>query len=75
MNSPAKLDDLKNEIEAIKDEEQEKYDNMPDSLRDGEKGEALSTIIETLQTAEDKAGEANEAAEEAKTSIEEATSA
>lgn len=70
-----KLDDLKNEIEAIKDEEQEKLDNMPDSLRDGDKGDTLSSIIEMLQTAEDKAGEANEAADEAKSSLEEAVAA
>ena len=45
------LDDLKNELETLKDEEQEYYDNMPESLRGGEKGEAAQSAIDNLDSA------------------------
>lgn len=48
-----KLGDCKSEIEEIKDEEQEAYDSMPESLQTGERGEASQTALEALQLAED----------------------
>lgn len=41
-------------ISAIKDEEQEKYDNMPESFQNGEKGGRLQEGIDALQEAEDE---------------------
>lgn len=51
------LEEIKNELEALRDEEQEYKDNMPDSLQDGEKGnaadEAISHMEEALQRIEE----------------------
>ena len=47
----SKLSDLKAEIEQIRDEEQEAYDNLPEGLQDSERGERMSEIIETLDDA------------------------
>ncbi len=46
-----KFDDLKSQLETIKDEEEEYRDNMPDSLRDGEKGEAAENAVNSLNDA------------------------
>lgn len=46
-----KLDEIKSEIESVKDDEQGYLDNMPDSFRDGEKGEAASAAIDQLDDA------------------------
>jgi len=48
-----KLNDLAEEIESIKDEEQDYYDNMPESLQGGEKGEAAQNAITALENAKD----------------------
>ncbi len=42
---------LKNELESIGEEEQEAYDNMPESLQDSEKGQTMYENIDTLETA------------------------
>lgn len=42
------LTDLGTEIEEIQDEEQEAYDNLPESLQEGEKGEIMSDAIDSL---------------------------
>lgn len=47
----SKLDDLKSEIEAVLGEEQDAYDNLPDSLRTGEKGDKMYEAIEALESA------------------------
>ena len=44
----SKIEDLKMEIDCISDEEQEAYDNLPESFQDSEKGEAISDNIDTL---------------------------
>lgn len=46
------------DIEAIQEAEQEKYDNMPESIQSGEKGEAFTAVIEALEAARDAATEA-----------------
>ena len=43
--------DLQTEIEEIKDEEQEAYDNLPESLQDGEKGEKMTDAVDNLDSA------------------------
>jgi len=43
------LESLKAELEEVKDQEQEAFDNMPGSFQDGEKGERMQEIIYTLE--------------------------
>ena len=47
----AAIDALREAIEPIKEEEQEYYDNMPESLQGGEKGEAAQAAIDALENA------------------------
>lgn len=42
-------DGIKQDIEAIKDEEQEYRDNMPENLQDGEKAQVSDSAIESLE--------------------------
>lgn len=48
------------EIEALKDEEQEYFDNMPESLPGGEKGDAAQESVDELQEALDSIDSARE---------------
>lgn len=41
------------EIEDVKDEEQEAYDNLPESMQSGEKGEKMSDAVNNLEYAFD----------------------
>lgn len=43
-----KLDDAKVEIEAVKDEEDEAFNNLPESLQQGEQGQKMEEIVNTL---------------------------
>lgn len=52
------LEDLKGNIEAMKDEEEEKLDNMPDGLQESERGEAIQDAIDNLDSASDSIGDA-----------------
>ena len=45
------IDDIRNEAESIKDEEQEAFDNLPESLQSGEKGDAMQESISRLEDA------------------------
>lgn len=47
----AELADAKEAIDGIKDEEQEAYDNLPESLQDGEKGQQMQYAVEKLEEA------------------------
>jgi len=47
------IDDLHQEIDTIKSEEDEYFDNMPESLQSGEKGEKAQAAIDAIQTAID----------------------
>ena len=47
----SQLEALKQEIDSILEEEQEAYDNMPESLQNGERGEAMQGAIEALESA------------------------
>lgn len=49
-----KLQDAATELEALKDEEQEYYDNMPESFQQGEKGQAAEEAANQLSEAFDK---------------------
>lgn len=35
-------------VEEIRDEEQERFDNLPESVQDGERGERMSGVIDAL---------------------------
>ena len=60
------LTDLHADIEALRDEEQEAYDNLPESLQESERGEAMSTAVYNLDDAMDDLDLAIDALEEAK---------
>ena len=47
----SQLEALKQEIDSILEEEQEAYDNMPESLQNGERGEAMQEAIDALESA------------------------
>ena len=47
----SKLEELKQEIDAILSDEQEAYDNMPESLQNGERGEAMQEAVDALESA------------------------
>ena len=60
------LDVLKIELEVLRDEEQDYYDNMPESFQNGDKGSAaseslqhLGEAIEAVETATDKIWDAS----------------
>ena len=46
----SKVEDLKSELETIRDEEQEYYDAMPESFQNGDKGQAATDVIEKFET-------------------------
>lgn len=46
-----RVNDLLGEVEAIRDVEQEKYDNLPESLQGGDMGERMQTAIDALDSA------------------------
>lgn len=45
------LEDLKCDLELLRDEEQEYYDKMPESMQGGEKGSKAEEAVEAMDTA------------------------
>lgn len=45
----AQLATLKGEAEIIRDDEQEAYDNMPESIQNSERGEQSQSAIDSLE--------------------------
>ena len=45
------LDAQREQIEAVQKEEQEAYDNLPESIQDSERGEAMSGNVDDLESA------------------------
>lgn len=45
------LEALKSDLETIKDEEQDAYDNLPEGIQCSERGEAMETALENLEEA------------------------
>lgn len=45
-----KLEDIKEDIDFIKDEEQGYYDNMPESIQAGERGDKAQEAIDNLES-------------------------
>ena len=44
------LDAIKDELDTLKSEEEEYRDNMPDNMRDGEKGEIAGNAIDAMDS-------------------------
>lgn len=49
--------DIQEELQAVLDEEQEAYDNLPESLQESKKGERMSSSIENFDSAMSSLGE------------------
>ena len=47
----ASLEEIKDKLESMKDDEEDKFDNMPEGLQDSERGEAMQEAIKQLETA------------------------
>lgn len=45
------LQEIQAEIETLRDDEEEAYNNMPDALQQGERGEAMEVAISNLEGA------------------------
>lgn len=59
------LQDLRDRIELLQGEEQECFDNLPESLQQGERGQAMEQAADQMETAMDALDEALGALEEA----------
>lgn len=49
-NVSAMIAEAKEQLEQIRDEEQEAYDNMPESLQDSDRGNQLYENVDNLDT-------------------------
>jgi hypothetical protein len=45
------LEPFKDELEELRDEEQEAFDNLPESIQDGEQGQTMNEAIDQLEEA------------------------
>lgn len=52
------LEELRGQIEDLQSEEQEAFDAMPESLQQGDRGQASEAAADALQSAYDSADEA-----------------
>lgn len=59
-----KISDAMEILEAVKDEESESYDNLPDNFRDGDRGEEMQGYIEMLDEAYGYLDDANSVIEQ-----------
>lgn len=60
-----RLEELMQDIEALQEEEQDCYDNLPESLQYGERGQAMQEAADNLEYAAISVQEALECLEEA----------
>jgi hypothetical protein len=58
-----KIDDLKSQVETVRDAEQEYYDNMPENLQGSEAGERAESAASSLDDAVNNLSEAMDALE------------
>lgn len=47
----SQAEEMSAELEAIRDEEQEAFDNMPENMQGGERGDKMQEAIEAMDTA------------------------
>lgn len=66
--------DVSSEIETLTGEEQDYYDNMPESFQDSERGEKAMQAAEQLEAARDEVDQALESLRSALQALEEASS-
>lgn len=59
------LDDIITQIEELKDEEQEAYDNLPEGLQQSDRGDKMQTAIETMEEAISAIGDVQQTIDEA----------
>lgn len=45
------INDLRSEVSSLQDEEQDAYDNLPESMQDGDRGTAIQDAINELESA------------------------
>ena len=43
------LDEIKSDLQPVLEEEQEAFDNLPESLQDGDRGQAMQGALDTMQ--------------------------
>ena len=51
-------------LRSVREEEKEAYENLPDSFRDGEKGEEMQNYMEMIEEAEGYLDDANSVIEQ-----------
>lgn len=56
----AKLCDIRDELHDLRDEEQDSHDNLPDSLQEGERGQASQDAADMLDEVGDEVGDASD---------------
>lgn len=49
MKIAERLEELKTDFELLRDEEQEAFDNMPESIQESERGEHIENIIYNME--------------------------
>lgn len=54
----AQLSNIFNDLETIRDEERDSFDNMPEALQSGERGQASEAAADALESAAESAQEA-----------------
>lgn len=59
------LEAIKEDLECIRDEEQEYYDNMPESIQAGERGDKAQEAVDNLENALSSFDEISDYLEEA----------
>jgi hypothetical protein len=72
-NIPGTLEDLSARVEEVRDAEQEYYDNMPEGLQAGDKGETAQAAIDALEAAYTAIGEIIASIEETNGNLETAS--
>lgn len=63
-NIVTKLHELKDEVDEVMGEEQDAFDNLPESIQMSEKGDLMEENINDLQTAMDSVDEATQTIDE-----------
>ena len=67
-----KVGDIRDQIDTIKDEEQEYFDAMHENLQGGERGQAAEAAVDLLQTVYDSLDNATTEISDAMSSLDEA---
>lgn len=52
------IEELKTQLESVRDDEQDAFDNMPESLQESERGETMQEAIDNMEYAIDNLDDA-----------------